>query len=53
VAESIDRGFDPGAGDAWKHCPALDRHGFGEISCNPPWLLGTMSEPDWPTLLRD
>ncbi len=53
IAKSIDRGFDPDSGDAWKHCPILNRHGFGEIIVNPPWLMNTVPGSDWPTVLQD
>ena len=53
VAKSIDHGFDLDASDAWKHCPMLDRHGFGEIIVNPPWLLNPESDSGWPIMLQD
>lgn len=36
----------------WKRCPYLNRHGYGEISVNQPWLNGQFNN-DMPTCLRD
>jgi RAMP superfamily len=41
------------AADAdWQRCPYLNRHGYGEISVNPPWLKGQASI-DMPIRLKD
>jgi hypothetical protein len=53
LAGLIDRGFDPKAEDAWRHCPILDRHGYGEILVNPPWLRNNVPNSDWPIALVD
>jgi len=55
LASGIGRGgFDPNAVDAWKHCPILDRHGFGEIVVNPPWIRQPgVRLADWPITLED
>ena len=36
----------------WQRCPYLNRHGYGEISVNLPWLTGQSSD-DMPRLLKD
>ena len=53
VAKDIDRGFSANSTDAWKHCPILNTHGFGEVVVNPPWLRDTVPNPSWPITLRD
>ena len=50
---ACDRLLGGFAGDPdWKRCPYLNRHGYGEISVNPPWLTGAPSN-DMPLCLRD
>ena len=60
IAEWLDRGIPVCAGllggnyndPDWKRCPYLNRHGYGEISVNLPWLSGEWTK-DMPTCLRD
>ena len=51
LAASLAPGFDPESDQAWKHCPILDRNGFGEIIVNPPWLQNAV--PDVPAQLPE
>ncbi len=36
----------------WQRCPYLNRHGYGEITVNPPWLRGELSD-EMPLRLED
>jgi hypothetical protein len=38
LAASLAQRFGSKSDADWKRCPILDRHGFGEIIVNPPWL---------------
>ena len=52
LARTLASGFGPISDPDWKKCPILDRHGFGEITVNSPWLCNS-KEIDKPIKLQD